>query len=501
MAEIKRTRIERTSSSGLQQPSNGLTKKNQIDSIGENKILSQMRHTSHDKTSSGSTTSQLTPNTFKTLGVRAELVEACDALHFQVPTPIQCRAIPLALAGHDIVGLAETGSGKTAAFALPILQDLMSQEQKHFALILAPTRELAVQTKQQFDALGSTVHVKTCVVVGGVSEVDQAINLMKGPHIIVATPGRLMYHLENTKGFHLRYLKYLVMDEADRLLDLNFGKEIDRILRELPRDSRKTYLFSATMSTGVATLQRASLKNPVKIAIENGMKRSDENGLEAGKGGKRPKHTTVATLNQYYIFKPHKNKDLYLIYLLTAPYAGSSSIVFARTINEVSRLTYLLRSLGLGAIPLHGELSQSARLGALNKFKAHARDILVATDVAARGLDIPSVDLVLNYDLPGDDTTYVHRVGRTARAGKSGVAISFVSQFDIEVWLRIEHALVMKLGELPGISENEVHMLMERVGEGQRQAMKMMREEKEKKNRNCRVKRKRNGDEKDVDEG
>ena len=447
------------------------------------------------------TTAPRPATTFSGLGIRTELVDACKALNFRVPTPIQTRAIPLALEGRDIVGLAETGSGKTAAFALPILQDLMSREQKHFALVLAPTRELAVQTKQQFDALGATIHVKTCVVVGGMGEVDQAISLMKGPHIVVATPGRLMYHLENTKGFNLRQLQYLVMDEADRLLDLNFGKEIDRILKEIPKDTRRTYLFSATMSSGVATLQRASLKNPAKVAIENDVDQNDVDGSNHGKRSGKPKHTTVSTLQQHYIFKPHKDKDMYLVYLLTAPFAGSSCIVFARTIHEVSRVTHLLRCLGLGAIPLHGELSQSARLGALNKFRARARDILVATDVAARGLDIPSVDLVLNYDLPGDDTTYVHRVGRTARAGKSGVAISFVSQFDIEVWQRIEWALGRKLAELPGIVEEDVKILIERVNEGQREAVKMVKEEQQKKrSANNRRKGKRKDDDRDLEE-
>ncbi|KAL9081775.1 MAG: hypothetical protein Q9159_007049 [Coniocarpon cinnabarinum] len=454
------------------------------------------------------TSSQAAPSSspsFADLGVIPELTEACQSLHFTKPTPIQSRAIPLALEGRDIIGLAETGSGKTAAFALPILQDLLANEIKHFALVLAPTRELAVQTKQQFDALGKVIGVKTCAIVGGVGEVQQAIELMQGPHVIVATPGRLMYHLENTKGFHLRSLKYLVMDEADRLLDLNFGREIDRILRELPKE-RRTYLFSATMSAGVASLQRASLRHPVKVAVENGadyaQASKDAKEEKAKEQEKKPKHTTVATLQQHYLFRPHKDKDSYLIYLLTTTFAGSSCIVFARTIHEVNRLTHLLRALGLAAIPLHGELNQSSRLGALNKFKAHARDILVATDVAARGLDIPSVDLVLNYDLPQDDTTYVHRVGRTARAGKSGVAVSFVSQYDVEVWMRIEKALGKKLGELPGMIEEEVLVLSERVGEGQRQAVKMLKEEGEKrKGKRGKTRGKRKDDERDLDEG
>ena len=198
------------------------------------------------------------------------------------------------------------------------------------------------------------------------------------------------------------------MDEADRLLDLDFGPILDKILKVLPRE-RRTYLFSATMTSKVEGLQRASLSNPLRVSISTN------------------KYHTVSSLIQSYIFCPHKVKDTYLVYLLNE-FAGKSCICFTRTVNETQRLAILLRSLGFGAIPLHGQLSQSSRLGALGKFRAGSRDILVATDVAARGLDIPAVDIVINFDLPPDSKTYVHRVGRTARAGRSGHAISFVTQ-------------------------------------------------------------------------
>lgn len=289
----------------------------------------------------------------------------------------------------------------------------------------------------------------------------------------------------------------MVLDEADRLLDMNFGKEIDKILTQLPRESRHTYLFSATMSSGVASLQRASLRNPVRVSITS----PSTAGTTASSS--RPKHTTVKSLVQRYLFRPHKEKDLYLLHLLTTQFAGHTAIVFARTVRETARLTYLLRALGLGAIPLHGDLSQSARLSALNKFRARARDILVATDVAARGLDVPNVDLVLNYDLPGDDTTYVHRVGRTARAGKGGCAVSFVSQYDVEVWLRIERALGRKVEELGVGGEEEVRVLEERVGEAQRLAVRAVREgeEKKKKGRGGPRGKRRREDVRDVEEG
>ncbi|KAI9709721.1 MAG: ribosomal RNA processing protein [Bogoriella megaspora] len=424
---------------------------------------------------------------FADLGIIDQLCGACENLGYTTPTPIQSESIPLALQGRDLIGLAETGSGKTAAFALPILQALMDKPQAFFGLVLAPTRELAYQISQQFEALGSLIMVRCAVIVGGMDMVPQSIALGKKPHIIVATPGRLLDHLENTKGFSLRTLKYLVMDEADRLLDLDFGPILDKILKVLPRE-RKTYLFSATMSSKVESLQRASLSNPLRVSIS------------------KSSHQTVSTLLQSYIFIPHKHKDVYLIYLLSTSFTGQTVIVFARTVNEVQRLSFMLRALGLGAIPLHGQLSQSARLGALSKFRARSRDILVATDVAARGLDIPSVDAVLNYDLPPDSKTYVHRVGRTARAGKSGHAVSIVTQYDVEIWMRIENALGRKLEEFQGIVKDEVMVLSERVGEAQRTAIKQLKDEDEKKGgRGRRAKgrfgHKKGRDEMDVEEG
>jgi len=400
------------------------------------------------------------PKTFTELGIIDSLCDACTALGYKSPTPIQTKSIPLALQGRDVIGLAETGSGKTAAFALPILQALLDKPQAFFGLVLAPTRELAYQISQQFEALGSLISVKCAVLVGGMDMVPQSIALAKKPHIIVATPGRLLDHLQNTKGFSLRTLKYLVMDEADRLLDLDFGPILDKIFRVLPKE-RRTYLFSATMSSKVESLQRASLSNPVKVSISSSS------------------YQTVSTLLQSYIFIPNKHKDIYLVSLLTE-HTGQSTILFTRTIHEAQRLSFLLRALGFGAIPLHGQLSQSARLGALNKFKAHSRDVLVATDVAARGLDIPSVDLVVNYDLPSDSKTYVHRVGRTARAGKSGLAMSMVTQYDVEVYLRIEKAIGRKLTEQQVVKE-EVMAFADKVAEAQRVAIRELKDADEKK--------------------
>ncbi|XP_021114824.1 probable ATP-dependent RNA helicase DDX47 isoform X2 [Heterocephalus glaber] len=350
--------------------------------------------------------------TFKDLGVTDVLCEACDQLGWTKPTKIQIEAIPMALQGRDIIGLAETGSGKTGAFALPILNALLDTPQRLFALVLTPTRELAFQISEQFEALGSSIGVQCAVIVGGIDSMSQSLALAKKPHVVIATPGRLIDHLENTKGFNLRALKYLVMDEADRILNMDFETEVDKILKVIPRD-RKTFLFSATMTKKVQKLQRAALKNPVKCAVSS-------------------KYQTVEKLQQYYLFIPSKFK--------------------------------------------------SKRLGSLNKFKAKARSILLATDVASRGLDIPHVDVVVNFDIPTHSKDYIHRVGRTARAGRSGKAITFVTQYDVELFQRIEHLIGKKLPVFP-TQDDEVMMLTERVTEAQRFARMELREHGEKKKR------------------
>ncbi|CAN8002654.1 unnamed protein product [Ixodes hexagonus] len=409
--------------------------------------------------------------TFKSLGIVDVLCEACEQLKWKSPTKIQKESIPLALQGKDVIGLAETGSGKTGSFALPILQALLETPQRLFALVLTPTRELAFQISEQFEALGAGIGVKCAVVVGGIDMMTQALTLAKKPHIIIATPGRLVDHLENTKGFSLKALKYLVMDEADRILNMDFEEEVDKILRVIPRE-RHTYLYSATMTKKVQKLQRASLKDPVKVEVSS-------------------KYQTVEKLMQYYLFIPAKFKDVYLVHLLNE-LAGNSFMVFCSTCSNTQRTALLLRNLGFTAIPLHGQMGQAKRLGALNKFKSKNRSILIATDVASRGLDIPHVDCVVNFDIPTHSKDYIHRVGRTARAGRSGRAITFVTQYDVELYQRIEHLIGKKL-PLYQTSEEEVMVLMERVTEAQRFAKMELKEQDDKK----RGGKKRKGDEDD----
>lgn len=397
------------------------------------------------------------PPSFAELGVHSQICEAIDTLGFKQPTPIQVKAIPIALQGRDVIGLAQTGSGKTAAFAIPILQALWDEPRSGFACILAPTRELAYQISAQFSSLGSTIGVRCATIVGGMDMMTQSIALSKRPHIIVATPGRLQDHLENTKGFNLKSLRFLVMDEADRLLDMDFGPVIDKLLQNIPKEDRKTMLFSATMTTKVAKLQRASLKNPVRVEVGT-------------------KYSTVSTLSQYYLFLPFAQKDLYLVYLMNdTSRSAKSTVVFVRTVHDCSRLAILLRMLGFPALPLHGQLSQSARLGALAKFKSGGRSILIATDVASRGLDIPAVDVVVNFDIPTHSKDYIHRVGRTARAGRSGKSVTLVTQYDVELLQRIEQVIEKKLDDY-GAPRDQVAVLADRVEEASREANREIRE-------------------------
>jgi len=414
--------------------------------------------------------------TFAELGLVDVLCEACEKVGWKKPSKIQAEAIPVAIAGNDVIGLAETGSGKTGSFVLPILQALLETPQRLFACILTPTRELAFQISEQVEALGVSIGVKCATIVGGMDMVSQAIVLAKKPHIIVATPGRLVDHLENTKGFNLKQLKFLVMDEADRILNQDFEIELNKILRCIPTE-RRSMLFSATMTKKVAKLQRASLKDPVKVEVSGS-------------------YQTVEKLLQYYLFIPQKFKELYLVHILNEM-AGNSFMIFCSTCSATLRLSLMLRSLGFTAIPLNGQMNQNKRLASLNKFKSKSRSILLATDVASRGLDIPHVDIVINFDIPTHSKDYIHRVGRTARAGRAGKAVTFVSQYDVELYQRIEHLLGKKLPLYPSVEE-EVMLLGERVAEALRMAKTEMKELDDKKG--SKGKKRRNNDQ-DTEEG
>jgi ATP-dependent RNA helicase DDX47/RRP3 len=403
---------------------------------------------------------------FRELGVCESLIETMKQMGWQKPTAIQRESLPYALQGRDVIGLAETGSGKTGAFAIPVIQRLLQAAtvptKQIYCVVLCPTRELAFQIGEQFGALGGGIGLRVSVIVGGVDTMSQAISLAKRPHVVVGTPGRLLWHLENTKGFSLATIKYLVMDEADRLFSMDFEEELNAILAVCPAD-RNTFLFSATMTDKVEKLQRASLRDPVRVQVST------------------HKYQTVATLIQNYLFIPAKYKDCYLAYLMSE-FAAGSTIIFVTTGHSSIRVALLLRNLGFTAVPINGKMTQGKRLAALNKFKSGERSCLVATDVAARGLDIPHVDLVLNFELPVSPKDYVHRVGRTARAGSTGRSISFVTQYDVENFQRIESFIEQRIDLFP-TEEEQVMVFLERVSEAQRFAALQVKELEEREGR------------------
>jgi ATP-dependent RNA helicase DDX47/RRP3 len=383
--------------------------------------------------------------TFESLDIHPLILKELKKLNYKYPTKIQRETFPYSLKDKDIIGLAETGSGKTLSFVLPMVQSLLTNKRSFYGLILSPTRELCLQIQEHINALASGLGITSCVIVGGLDLMAQAVALVnKKPNIIVATPGRMLHHLENTKGFSLDKLGTLVLDEADKLLSMNFEDALDKILSCLPK-KRRTFLFSATMTNKVNKLQRASLRNPVKVEVSSS------------------KHQTVSTLTQNYIFLPHKFKEAYLTELINVN-MGKSCIVFVSTCKGVIRTVLFLRNLGFDCVPIHGQMTQVKRINALSKFKSNQKSILVATDVASRGLDIPSVDLVINFDIPANSKDYVHRVGRTARAGRAGLAISMVTQYEVEQFQKIEHSIKKTMDKYE-LSESQVLKINARVQE------------------------------------
>ncbi|RZC68844.1 hypothetical protein C5167_032011 [Papaver somniferum] len=355
------------------------------------------------------------------------------------PTQVQHHCIPRILAGQDVLGLAQTGSGKTAAFALPILNLLAENPYGVFALAITPNREPAYQLAEQFRALGASLHLRCAVVVGGMDMISQAQALMQRPHVVIATPGRIKDLLEQNPDFPSVFskTKFLVLDEAARVLDVGFEKELSAIFQYLPKD-RQTLLFSATMTENLQTLLEVSANNAYFYEQYEGFK-------------------TVEFLKQQYVFVPKNVKDVYLLYILSC-----------------HLLSLLLEELEQPAVGLHSHKSQALRLSALHRFKSGQTPILLATDVASRGLDIPTVDLVINYDIPRYARDYIHRVGRTARAGRGGLAVSFVTQNDVDLIHGIE-AFVGKQLDKFECKENDVLADITKVYKAKRiETMKMM---------------------------
>lgn len=367
--------------------------------------------------------------TFKDLKVSAPIMDALEKLGYQNPTPIQEQAIPEVLKGKDLLGCAQTGTGKTAAFAIPILQLLNNFKPKDHkrgtirSLILTPTRELAIQIGESFRDYSENLKLKHSVIFGGVNQYSQVQELRQGVDILIATPGRLL-DLVSQKIIWLEKIEILVLDEADRMLDMGFIHDIKRVLKLVP-ERRQTLFFSATMPKDIQSLADSILNNPVKVEVT-------------------PESTTAETIQQtlYYIEKANKNKAL--LNLLNTE-VNESVLVFTRTKHGADRLVKFLDKNNITSAAIHGNKSQNARQRALDEFKAKKIKVLVATDIAARGIDIDLLKYVINYELPNMPESYVHRIGRSGRAGAEGFAISLCDVEEIPYIKDIQYTIGMEL--------------------------------------------------------
>lgn len=358
---------------------------------------------------------------FKDLDIIKPILKALEESGYEKPTEIQKKSIPVVLKGKDILGCAQTGTGKTAAFAIPILQNIAADKEKDNnrsikALIVAPTRELAIQIEESFAAYSKYLDVKDTVIFGGVNQSSQVRKIKAGVDILVATPGRLL-DLSNQKHVDLKNIKYFVLDEADRMLDMGMIHDVKKIISRLPKE-RQNLLFSATMPKEVMKLVNSILNNPVKVEVQ-------------------PVSSTVEIISQGVYYVPKKNKRSLLIHLLKDE-SIKSVIVFSRTKHGANKIAKDLEKSGVTSAAIHGNKSQNQRQLALNNFKQGNIRVLVATDIAARGIDIDELSHVINYDLPDVAETYVHRIGRTGRAGSSGIAITFCDEEEKAMFRSIE---------------------------------------------------------------
>ncbi len=360
----------------------------------------------------------MTPNIpsqarFSDLGISPKLLDNLERLKFVVPTPIQHQCIPQALQGKDIVGIAQTGTGKTLAFGIPMIQILSQMPGNAQGLILLPTRELALQVDQVLQTIGRPIGLRTAVLIGGASGFAQKQMLRRGPHIIVSTPGRLMDHVDQ-KNLSLTNMKIVVLDEADRMFDIGFMPQIKQILGMISRD-RQTLMFSATMPKAIAEIATRYMKIPLRIEVA-------------------PSGTSAKNVEQE-IFIVNKDAKMQLLDKILADNHGSV-LLFSRTKHGAKRIASGIRAMGHTASEIHSNKSLSQRKMALEGFKTGKHRVLVATDIASRGIDVTGISLVINYDLPDNTEDYVHRIGRTGRAESFGKAISFATP---QEWVDIRH--------------------------------------------------------------
>ena len=386
--------------------------------------------------------------TFQELQIKEQILRVLREQGYNEPTIIQEKTIPSALARKDVLGLAQTGSGKTAAFAIPTLQHLTEIKGKRRiikALVVTPTRELAIQVQESFDTYGKYLPIRSAVVFGGVNQATQVKHLRKGVDILVATPGRLL-DLVDQDYVDISKIDTLILDEADRMLDMGFVHDINRIIKLVPKD-RQTLLFSATMPKEIEKIAGKLLVNPVTVSVT-------------------PVSSTVDTIKQsvYYVDKKHK---IDLLMEFFKKHKHEQVLIFTRTKHGADKLMKDLTKQNIKVRALHGNKSQNARQQALILFKNKEIDALIATDIAARGIDIHDLNYVINYDIPEQAESYVHRIGRTGRAGKSGTAISYCSYLEMSLLKEIEKLIKKKIDVL----ENEKYPLVdktERQPKGQR---------------------------------
>ena len=339
---------------------------------------------------------------FYGLGIAPKILDILERIKFKVPTPIQLKAIPPAIEGKDIVGIAQTGTGKTHSFAIPMVQRLA--QMKGIGLVLAPTRELAIQIDEAFQGISRPFGIKTACLIGGASMQDQVRALRNKPRVIIATPGRLIDHVGHWNVM-LDDVVMLVLDEADRMLDMGFTPQVEKILRFVPKD-RQTMLFSATIPKEIMEMAAKHMKLPVSVEIA-------------------PSGTAAENITQE-VFVVKKDAKLQLLGKLLAQYHGPV-LLFSRTKHNARKITRSIRDMRYSAAEIHSDRSLSQRREALQGFKSGKYKVLVATDIASRGIDVTGIELVINYDLPDDTENYVHRIGRTGRAGHKGHAISFAT--------------------------------------------------------------------------
>ncbi|EID42823.1 MAG: ATP-dependent helicase [Geobacillus sp.] len=361
--------------------------------------------------------------TFYELGLSNELMKAIRRMGFEETTPIQAETIPLSLQNKDVIGQAQTGTGKTAAFGIPLIEKVDVTNEAIQGLVVAPTRELAIQVSEELYKIGAVKRVRVLPIYGGQDIGRQIRALKKRPHIIVGTPGRIIDHI-NRKTLHLENVHTVVLDEADEMLNMGFIDDIEAILSNVP-EKRQTLLFSATMPEPIRRIAERFMNKPQIVKV-------------------KAKEMTVPNIQQYYLEVQEKKKFDILTRLLDIQ-APELAIVFGRTKRRVDELAEALNLRGYAAEGIHGDLSQAKRLSVLRKFKEGSIEILVATDVAARGLDISGVTHVYNFDIPQDPESYVHRIGRTGRAGKTGVAMTFVTPREIGQLHNIERTTKRKM--------------------------------------------------------